>query len=212
MAHCPDEVAALRRRVAELEQENASLRARLPGASPRTGCPYTANPLDGIIAALTARCGGNVAECGIVRITACSDKFGAAHNAADLLVDSIFQSDSRPNEWLCYDFQARRIAPTHYTLRTTNQAAGGLHIRSWVVEGSVTGTRWETLDKRKNCDDLNGPRLVRTFPIAQGREVALIRIRQKDVNHMVGPYTPGVSGGKHSLVLSDFEIFGELIE
>jgi hypothetical protein len=106
---------------------------------------------DGIIAHLTRECGGNLHDRHVVDVMSGSfekEIFGAnpdsgaydnilcyaAKNATDLESDSIFGSACREkeeniphtgNNWVCYDFKERRIAPTHYTIRTNRNGLGG---------------------------------------------------------------------------------------
>jgi cell division protein FtsB len=81
----------------------------------------------------------------------------AAHNAADLKIDSCFYSayhlGSIPhtrNNWLCYDFKERRIVPTHYTIRTCSSGAGGCHLKSWLVDTSADGETWREVAREEN--------------------------------------------------------------
>jgi hypothetical protein len=77
-------------------------------------------PTGGLIAHVTAKCGGNVHDKGAVEITA-SSVFGdyAPRNAAEL-VDrhSLFRSEKEPGQWSWFDFNGLRIEPAHYTLWT----------------------------------------------------------------------------------------------
>jgi hypothetical protein len=88
---------------------------------------------------LTKKHRGNVHEKGIVAITSKSlfegDPSNAAQNVADLKSDSEFYSEEEvPGQWICWDFGRMRICPTHYTIPCE-------HLKSWVVECSVDGTK-----------------------------------------------------------------------
>jgi hypothetical protein len=76
--------------------------------------------LSGIIAHLTAKCGGNVHDKGVLEITVSSvykEKY-PPRNAADFEnVYSHFCSQDEPDQWICWDFKTLRIEPTHYTIR-----------------------------------------------------------------------------------------------
>jgi hypothetical protein len=127
-----------------------------------------AKSLDGIIAYLTKKHGGNVHEKGIVTITSKSvpDPRHALANVADFTSDSSFLSSCsekrwdgdewvpvhEPGQWVCWDFREMRVRPSHYTLY-----AWCLDI--WVLEGSLDGSSWTVIH-----DDWTGFQFVRHFP------------------------------------------------
>jgi hypothetical protein len=132
----------------------------------------------------------------------------AAKNAADLGTDSVFQSAHRvadipqtKNNWLCYDFKDRRIVPTHYTIRTNSGSRGGRHLKSWLVEISVDGTRWREVGYQKSNKQRNGDWFTTTFPVA-GEFCRYIRLVNIGRNYR----------GYDTLCISAWEIFGGLIE
>jgi hypothetical protein len=183
--------------------------------------------LDGIIAHLTRECGGNVHDRNVLDVTSGSfekeiiganphsgaynnNPYCAAKNAADLETDSHFLSAYRweegiphtRNNWLCYDFKERRIVPTHYTIRTYDNDPGGAHLQSWLVERSTDGENWREVAREEDNKQLNGDRFTATFPVAGGWECRCIRLVNIGRNH----------SGIDSLVISAWEIFGNLIE
>jgi hypothetical protein len=138
---------------------------------------------DGIIARLTRECGGNVHDRHVVDITSGSFEKetqganphsgafdnhprAAAKNAGDLEIVSYFLSAYRysfeeiphtRNNWVCYDFKEKRIAPTHYAIRTNwSDPPGGCHLKSWLVETSVDAENWREVAREKNNNQLNG--------------------------------------------------------
>jgi hypothetical protein len=183
---------------------------------------------DGIIAHLTRECGGNVHDCHVVDVTCGSfekeakganphsgaydnDPNYAAKNAADLETDSIFFSAFRwryrtrdiphtPNNWICYDFNERRIVPTHYTIRT--YSLGIAHLKSWLVETSADGKSWREVAREEDNEQLNGPLLAGTFAVADSGKCRFIRLGQIGRNHH----------GDDQLLISAWEIFGSLID
>jgi hypothetical protein len=156
-------------------------------------------PFKGIISHLTAKCGGNVHDRGIVEITASSahqDDFGdyAPRNIADLGTYSFFRSENKPGQWICLDFKTVRIEPTHYTIRTGKLG----HLKSWAVEGSDDGVSWTEIDRRENNSDLSRWGAVKTFAISQSVSFKRIRLCQTGLNF----------SGSNSLALEAFEVFG----
>jgi hypothetical protein len=181
---------------------------------------------DGIIAHLTRECGGNVHDRHVVDVTSGSfekeniganphsgaynnDPYCAAKNAADLETDSIFGSAYRyreedithtRNNWICYDFKKRRIAPTHYTIRANGH--NDWHLKSWLVETSTDGKNWREVAHEEDNEQLNGNWFTATFAVAGGGECRFIRL----VN--IGRNQQGDDG----LNISAWEIFGNLIK
>lgn len=163
------------------------------------------NPLDGILAALGRRLGGNPAARGGVVTTAsgCLDatRF-APENAADVAASANFVSQNQANSWLRYDFKNRKVALTHYTLRSRSDGfQGSNNPRDWVVEVSDDGTNWVVVDAQARNGDLNGKGAVKTFPVsADCPESRYVRLRQTGPAH----------SGKNFLAICGFELFGSL--
>jgi hypothetical protein len=96
-----------------------------------------------------------------------------------------------------------RVAPTHYTIRS--HFAGGTdycNLRYWVIEGSNDGASWTELDRRDNEDRLHSANVIATFSVRQPAVVRMIRLRQTGKTFRNDDY----------IVMSSFEIFGDLIE
>jgi hypothetical protein len=155
----------------------------------------------GIIAYLTREHGGNVQDRGIVEVAASSVHLSShvAKNAVDLTTAAYFQSPNQPNQWFCYNFKDRRIRLTKYSIaaHTSNW-----FLRSWVVEGSVDGNAWVSLDERKDNTDAHPGHPIATFSVDQSDEYQFIRLRQTGKN----------AGNADWLILYWFEVFGFLTE
>jgi hypothetical protein len=165
-------------------------------------CPRDISPLDGIIAGLTRKHGGNVHDRGIVDVSgtsACGSN--VAQNAVDLEEHqrNCFESRSEPNQWLCYYFDARRIELTAYSIAAR---PNGPFLRSWIVEGSEDGLTWITLDERKDNTEANSSHPIATFVVSNRMECRFIRLRQTGNN----------ASGDHRLRLYGFEVFGFMEE
>jgi hypothetical protein len=135
-------------------------------------------PLDGIIALLTTEYKGNVHETNVLDITGSSlyknDPMFHAKHAADLITNDLFYSEPKKNQWICYDFKVMRVSITHYSIRSASEAAP----RDWVVEGSVDGSTWFEMDRRRDDDCLS----VRTFQVSYSDPIRMFRFRQRGVN------------------------------
>jgi hypothetical protein len=161
-------------------------------------------PLEGIIASLTHRSGGNVHDLGVVNVsgTVCSDtRRYAAKNAVDIGLKNYFFSKDEPNQWICYDFKNRRVRSTHYSIYPH---ADNHYLGSWAIEGSLDNVSWVELDRRDGNTDMNADHPIGTFSVSVTDDVdyQFIRLRQTGKN----------SRGNDCLVLYAFEIFGRLIE
>lgn len=159
---------------------------------------------------MTEKCGGNVSDKGIVKVTSLSETSSLAKNVVDLQNNrNYFQSKNQQNTWLQYDFIENRIIPTHYSIRTRHDYDMD-HPRNWVIEGSNTGgsneNEWVILDSHQNNTVLNGKDVSYTFDIkpTQGNEKGFryLRIRQTGVESSNGNW----------LTFSALEYFGIFIE
>jgi hypothetical protein len=163
------------------------------------------SPLEGILAHLTAKVGGNVHDHGVV--SAFSDSVSkpayGPKNAADMGSGSCFMSADQPNQSMGYDFKTLRIVPDHYSLRSLDFEYND-HPKSWVIEVSDTGyaDSWAIVDSQENNSSLKGAAFIAHFPIWRPRSCRFIRMRQTGQNHR----------SKDTLLFSAFEIFGLLIE
>jgi hypothetical protein len=150
---------------------------------------------------LTIRFGGNVHEKQAVDITSSSVNAASleGRNAADWSSDTRFDSQNRPNSWLCYDFKHRSVQITHYSIR-----AGDVdHPRSWVLEGAASPWGgWTQLDSQSGNNQLNGNYLVATFPTSRSSAFRCIRFRQTGTNHRNMDF----------LTLAGLELFGHISE
>jgi hypothetical protein len=116
--------------------------------------PFTSLPLNGIVAHLTMKYGGNVCDKGAVEITTSSvfKEDGLEYvprNAADLESILPFASENKPDQWICWNFKMLRIKPTHYMIRIAHAS----HPKSWIVDGSDNGSSWTEIDGRENNSD-----------------------------------------------------------
>jgi hypothetical protein len=153
--------------------------------------------LDGIIANLTKKYGGNVHEKGAVSITSKSvaDSDRVARNVADFLSTPHFGSRTGVGQWICWDFRDRRVRLTHYTMRCWL-------LKSWVLEGSIDGENWTEVDRQTNNQDFKAGRNWVSYAVATPKVVRFIRLTQTDKNHW----------NYDSLDLQAVEFFGAILE
>jgi hypothetical protein len=193
-------------RVDALSHDLAELKGRLieEGVLAARTLSPGADPFDGLISDLTRECGGNVADRGLVGITAKSvlDDGRIPRHVADLRSPRIFNSKNEADQWIEWDFKTSQIIATHYSIFTHGGESGTSHLRNWVLEGRNGDEDWIVLDERRDDSQLNGRDRLVIFNIATRMRVRLIRLRQTGVNHQ----------GNQMLVFRSLEFFGELIK
>ena len=159
------------------------------------------SPLNGIISLLTRECGGNVNDQRVVKVHAQKVTLGTdCSNVVDF--------DSSSELWCAslvrYDFKAGQVTPTSYSIRSIERHPGCSHPKSWVFQASNDRENWETLDRRENNDELNGPLRTRNFtisPVPPGK-YRYVQLQLTGKNH----------NGCDNLAISALEIFGYLYE
>jgi hypothetical protein len=156
--------------------------------------------LSGIISYLTAKCGGNVHDRGVVEVTA-SSVFDIHYpqNTTDLGTEfSYFCSENQPGQWICMDFKTVRIEPPHYTVQSRCKFShSGGRLKNLAVENSDDGASWTEIDRRENNSDLNREWAVKTLAVSRSGSFGRIRLRQTVPNHW----------GDNELALTAFELF-----
>jgi hypothetical protein len=165
------------------------------------------SPLDGIIAFLTTKCGGNVHDHWVVNITSlsCSGQAYLPKNAADLHANTKFGSLNAEGQWLCYEFKTGTIVLTGYTIRSQyDKGPNAYHLKDWVVETSKDGSAWVSVDVKTGNAQLNAQNVTCYFqlPPDTSDECRFVRLRQTGRNH----------GGDLSIWLSSFEVFGDFFD
>jgi hypothetical protein len=194
---------------ADVQAELVQLKEEIRRLTRRQFVPTDNDPLNGIIAHLTEKCGGNVHDRNIVLVSS------GPHNdpnCAKVMLDfkskSAFGSAYRQrdeaipharNNWICLDFKNRRVVPTHYSIKSFCTVNGG-NLKNWLVEVSLDGSTWVEVDHRENNSELNTKNVTRTFQMIRCEECRFIRLVNIGRNHY----------GNDHLVICSFEIFGSL--
>ena len=152
---------------------------------------------NGIVQYLRDECGGNPHEKGAMSITA--SNAGPYHRLVDYGWSSWVATNNQPNSWFQFDFKARRVCLSHYSVKSDGEVT--YHPLYWVLEVSDDGATWETVDERKT-QDLNGKFIVKTYECNKrsDRFVRFVRLRQTGPN----------SHNENHLLLSEIEFFGKL--
>jgi hypothetical protein len=158
------------------------------------GCQYqVVRSGHGVISYLTWKHDGNVHDKGAVTITSKSCVYGALRNIVNCTPELYLSLKNEPGQWVCWDFHAMRVIPTHYTIQT-------LALRSWVIEGSLDGVDWREIDRRIHSDSPQS--WMASFPVSDSPQCRFVRLTRTGMNR----------SGNSNLLLYHFEIFGDLIE
>jgi hypothetical protein len=166
--------------------------------------------VDGVIAYLTSKCGGNVHDKGIIVATS-SSTYGnrsGCHpkNVTDLqnrTTSSFFWTNNEPNSWLCYGLNNMEIILTHYSILSYPAgSSANHHPKSWCVEVSMTGKDWTEVHQCTDNSDVNGLTLIGTYEVNHSMKCRFVRLRQTGKTHY----------NTDHLLLCGFEIFGILRE
>jgi hypothetical protein len=93
---------------------------------------------------------------------------------------------------------------THYAIRSYHQGdVNSFHPKSWLVETSVDGSNWTEADSREDNSDLNAKNVTRVFAVSRSDVCQYVRLVNVGTNHE--------PKGSDQLVISGFEVFGQLI-
>lgn len=119
---------------------------------------------------------------------------------------SFFETNSKPNSWICFEFINHKIIPSSYIIRTIDSENND-HLKSWIVEGSNDNKNWIKIDENQNCSHLKGSEKVHLFTISKHEEQMFkyIRIQQTGPNWYSG------NNQDHHLCMSAIEFYGILI-
>ena len=131
--------------------------------------------LDGLIAALTLECGGNVHDNGIVNAIAdySYQWDGKARYALEFRKWCVPREDKNASR-ICLDFKDRTVTPTGYSVDSR-------HLTSLVVEVSNDGYMWTEIDRH---NDLTDARQIAHFDIShvQRGRFKFFRLRATEDN------------------------------
>lgn len=140
-------------------------------------------PLDGIFAQLNKQFNGNLQARGVLIITASSTLANQPEQIVEPEWKSHWCSDNMPEQWIKIDLKSARITITHYSLKTYNYVAGGNHLRSWVLEGSVNDSDWEEIDRRQSTNDLNDKAKIKSYKVKAPASYRYFKLTQTGKSH-----------------------------
>jgi ankyrin repeat protein len=145
----------------------------------------------------------NPHESGRVRVTVSSIEKGAPHELVGATPTELWTKDV-PASWFCVDVGSqRRVGPTFYSVRHGgNYRADSL--RTWDFQGSTDGAHWMLLRRHSNDESLNAAFGIHSWRVVNSSSGPFRYFRILQTGHN--------SSNHNFLVLSGFELYGELFE
>jgi hypothetical protein len=155
---------------------------------------------DGIFASLSRECGENPHSSGRVAASSPTTSWNEPFNVLDLDFESYWYTKDIKNSYILFDMRDHRVRLNGYALKTNFGPVGAWHLKSWVLFGSLDSREWVCLDEQRDTEILNGRNKWARFSVIDLGRLRFIKLQMTGPNHF----------GDHSLMLSEFELFGEL--
>jgi hypothetical protein len=152
----------------------------------------------GIISGLTAACGGNVHDQGIVTVSSSSIVSGSHSNVVDFSTGDALSTGSESHPWICYDFRDRIVRPTGASVLFGADMPSPLQDDLVSFEISSDGSGWTGRDLSRSGVSPRNPRLclLSLPPVFPEGRFARLRITN--------------GSGNRALSVVAWEIFGRV--
>ena len=120
---------------------------------------YINKKYEHILKQLSEEFNGNVHTLNIVHITASSIKF---YSVEDIVEENsnYFSTNDEADSWIQFDFKERKVLLESYTLKTHQ---GSWNLKNWILEVSNDGEHYTEIDRKENCNLINGLLKQATF-------------------------------------------------
>lgn len=122
---------------------------------------------EGIMRYLSKTSGSNIHDNGTIQITT-NSIHGNNHpkNLVNYKTDNYYHSEDNKLATICFDFKNQPIQLTSYSIKSNgNSGKNNYDLKSWVIEVSNDGEKWEEIDRHDNDESLNGQDIIKTFDI-----------------------------------------------
>lgn len=165
------------------------------------------NPFNGIFHHLTEVSNGNIQTNQTIEIKASNLCCGSYETLVDFQNTEGYThvSGNHSPRWLQIDFKTRKVQIDSYLIKSpkSQDSSGACKLKSWKVEVSNDGLKWDMIDERENVSELNGDHKLVFFKIKTITEpVRFFRIISNQDNW-------NNSGGFN---ISKLELFGNITE
>lgn len=155
----------------------------------------------GVFQYLAEVAGGNPHLKQMVEVTSSSSISNRPYQVIDIGWVGRWKSNDEENSWIMFDFKKNHVKVSSYMIKTFGCGPGNYHLRSWILEGSDDGFRFEDISKYVDDDSLNGPSYAVIFQSHNFKPFRFIRLRQIGPNH----------GNDYDLILNNVELYGYFI-
>lgn len=132
--------------------------------------------LNGIIRYLTNKTGQNVHDSGTIEVTSnYTDSGNPPKNVVDFDNENCYKSvNFNTDACICFNFKDQEVEIWSYSIKSANNQG---HAKSWVIEISSDGEKWEEIDSVSNSSELNGKNFIKTFEVQQRHFCKYCRFR-----------------------------------
>lgn len=165
--------------------------------------PYErGDPFNGILNSLNQKCKGNAHSHGLVSITASSSGGwnGQPCQTIDYGWTGAWGTQNFRNSWIRFDFKEKLVILTGYSIRSHNWGVNSFHMKSFAIEGSLDGLKWNPIDEKFDINELNGALQFYTWKCKKSLPYRYVQIRQIGKNQ----------AGNNHLALHEIELFGTI--
>jgi hypothetical protein len=161
---------------------------------------FSGKAFDGIIAALTRECSGNVHTKGLVVIKASSVQQGSVECLVDYKWEGSWYTANIENSWVSFEFCTGRAKISSYSIKSF---PGHSWPNTWVIEVSNDEISWERIDHREGTTVLCGNLITHHFECQSPRQdfYQYVRMQNTGLTH----------ANNHHLCLCNIEFFGEFV-
>ena len=155
---------------------------------------------DGIFAEMARQCGGNPHLAGQIEVSSEHTMFNDPWVVLDHKSECYWYSQDVLHSFLLIDMKENEVNVSGYSLQTSFAPVEGWHLRTWALLGSNDRENWTCIDEVRGSEKLNGRNRWAKFETVQLGYVRYVKLEITDVNWW----------GDNSLVLTNFELFGDL--
>eukprot|EP01008_Symbiontida_sp_HLA12_P002887 NODE_822_length_746_cov_313.751204_g813_i0.p1 GENE.NODE_822_length_746_cov_313.751204_g813_i0~~NODE_822_length_746_cov_313.751204_g813_i0.p1 ORF type:complete len:156 (-),score=3.04 NODE_822_length_746_cov_313.751204_g813_i0:225-692(-) len=144
----------------------------------------------------------NPYDAGVIKVTASSRKHGYPGNVVDCerTDKTVFFTANDAESWVLIDFSPLVIKPSHYSM-AHRHGYDGFYLRSWTLEGSSDGIRFEEIKHHERDVSLSKDTPVAGWELDARNAYSVFKITIDNF---------GNSFSTNALVVNCFEIYGSL--
>lgn len=169
----------------------------------------SSNPFCGILDHLSKVSNGNIQKNNTVEITCSNLSCGQYYDIVDFQneIGHTHVAGNPSPRWLRIDFRTRKIQIDSYMIKsghTNEEVDNKYYLKSWKVEISSDGNKWDSVDERTNVSELNGNYKMHVFNLNKITDpFRFIRIITDQGNW---------TDDSHGFSIGKIELYGNIVE